>query len=127
MLSKMKRRFFFYRICPTEVVVCPTGMALSFPLSSIMRMVAEEARLPRVSPTGPINCPGVPKKSRMKPVAMMVPINSACPVSTVSGFFNQAARPSRWARMATLKGKKNQRRHGHSDKLKILRRPVSVV
>ena len=66
-------------------------MALSFPLSSMIRMVAEEARLPRVSPTGPIKCPGVPKKSREKPVAMMVPINIACPVRTVIGFFNQAA------------------------------------
>jgi len=50
-----------YRICPTEVVVCPTGMALSLPLSNKIRMVAEDARLPRVSPSGPINYPGAPK------------------------------------------------------------------
>ena len=83
-----------YRICPTEVVVCPTGKLLSFPLSNQKRMVAELARLPRVNPNGPIYCPGTPIKSKAKPVAMMVPMNIACPVRTVSGFFNQAANPS---------------------------------
>ena len=68
-------------------------------------MVAEDARLPRVSATGPIRCPGTPNLNRVKPAVMMVARNNAWPVRTVTGFFCQAARPSLWALIATLKGK----------------------
>ena len=72
------------------MVVWPTGKALTLARINNIRMVAEDARLPRVKPTGPISWPGIPKLNRVKPAAMMVVINIACPASTVVGFFSQA-------------------------------------
>ena len=88
------------------MVVCPTGNGLCLAFFKKMRMAAEDIRLPRVNPVGPIRCPGIPSLSSEKPVAIIVVIKKACPVRTATGFLCQAARPSLWALIATASGKK---------------------